>query len=51
MAAFFRYSCTLMDARSLERRPGYRQVMAEVNAMVPWRPRPRKAVGEIAAED
>ena len=39
MALFFRLSCWLMDVRSLERRPGYREVMEEVSAMVPWPPK------------
>jgi steroid 5-alpha reductase family enzyme len=36
MAAFFRFSCRLMDLRSLEHRPDYRKAMAEVSAMLPW---------------
>lgn len=39
MALFFRVSCGLMDVRSLERRPGYEKVIAEVSAMVPWPPK------------
>jgi steroid 5-alpha reductase family enzyme len=38
MAAFFRFSCRLMDLRSLERRPDYQKVMNEVSAMVPRPP-------------
>ena len=39
MALFFRLSARLMDVRSLERRPGYAEVMEEVSAMVPWPPK------------
>jgi steroid 5-alpha reductase family enzyme len=39
MAAFFRFSSWLMDVRSLERRPKYKQVMEEVSAMIPWFPK------------
>lgn len=39
MALFFRFSCWLMDVRSLERRPQYQQVIDEVSAMVPWWPK------------
>jgi len=39
MALFFRFSCRLMDLRSLQHRPGYQQVIDEVSAMVPWRPK------------
>lgn len=39
MAVFFRFSCWLMDVRSLERRPEYQQVVDEVSAMVPWWPK------------
>lgn len=39
MALFFRFSCWLMDVRSLERRPSYREVIEEVSAMVPWPPK------------
>jgi steroid 5-alpha reductase family enzyme len=39
MALFFRFSCWLMDVRSLDRRPEYREVVDEVSAMVPWFPR------------
>ena len=39
MAIFFRFSCWLMDVRSLARRPGYQQVVDEVSAMVPWPPK------------
>lgn len=39
MAIFFRFSCWLMDVRSLERRPEYQQVVDEVSAMVPWWPK------------
>lgn len=39
MAVFFRFSCWLMDVRSLERRPQYQQVIDEVSAMVPWWPK------------
>jgi len=39
MAIFFRFSCWLMDVRSLERRPEYRQVVDETSAMVPWPPK------------
>jgi steroid 5-alpha reductase family enzyme len=41
MALFFRFSSWLMDIRSLERRPGYQQVVDEVSAMVPWPPKTR----------
>ena len=46
MAGFFRFSSWLMDVRSLERRPNYKQTMEEVSAMVPWFPRifPKKNV-------
>lgn len=36
MAIFFRFSCWLMDVRSIERRPEYQRVVDEVSAMVPW---------------
>jgi steroid 5-alpha reductase family enzyme len=39
MAVFFRFSCWLMDVRSLERRPGYQTLMDELSAMVPWWPK------------
>lgn len=39
MAAFFRLSSWLMDVRSLERRPNYKQVMKEISSMIPWFPR------------
>ncbi|NPD87518.1 MAG: DUF1295 domain-containing protein [Asgard group archaeon] len=39
MAVFFRFSSWLMDVRSLERRPNYKQVMKEASAMVPWFPK------------
>lgn len=39
MAIFFRFSCWLMDVRSLGRRPEYQRVIAEVSAMVPWWPK------------
>ncbi len=39
MAVFFRFSSWLMDVRSLERRPGYDEVMKEVSAMLPWFPK------------
>jgi steroid 5-alpha reductase family enzyme len=39
MAIFFRFSCWLMDVRSIERRPEYQQVVDEVSAMVPWWPK------------
>jgi steroid 5-alpha reductase family enzyme len=39
MGAFFRYSCRLMDLRSLQRRPGYQVVMDEVSALIPRPPR------------
>jgi steroid 5-alpha reductase family enzyme len=39
MAIFFRFSCWLMDVRSLARRPEYQQVVDEVSAMVPWWPK------------
>lgn len=39
MAMFFRFSCWLMDVRSMQRRPEYQQVVAEVSAMVPWWPK------------
>jgi steroid 5-alpha reductase family enzyme len=39
MAIFFRFSCWLMDVRSLARRPNYQQVVDEVSAMVPWVPK------------
>ena len=42
MALFFRYSCRLMDVRSLERRRDYQRTIDEVSAMVPWRPRTRQ---------
>jgi steroid 5-alpha reductase family enzyme len=41
MAGFFRFSCRLMDLRSLQRRSGYREVMDEVSAMIPWWTRSR----------
>ena len=48
MAAFFRFSSWLMDMRSLERRPRYKQVMDEVSAMIPWFPKifPKKKTKE-----
>ena len=39
MAIFFRFSSWLMDVRSLERRPNYKQNMEEVSAMIPWFPK------------
>jgi steroid 5-alpha reductase family enzyme len=42
MALFFRYSCRLMDVRSLQRRPGYQRVIDEVSAMIPWWPKSRR---------
>lgn len=42
MAAFFRFSAWLMDERSLERRPHYKQVMDQVSAMVPWFPKSKR---------
>ena len=39
MALFFRFSCWLMDVRSLQRRPHYQTVIDEVSAMLPWPPR------------
>lgn len=39
MAVFFRFSSWLMDVRSLERRPNYKQVMNEISAMIPWFPK------------
>jgi steroid 5-alpha reductase family enzyme len=42
LAAFFRYSCRLMDVRSLQRRRDYQQVIDELSAMVPWFPKPRQ---------
>ena len=39
MAIFFRFSCRLMDVRSMQRRPDYDKAMAEINAMIPWRPK------------
>jgi steroid 5-alpha reductase family enzyme len=38
MAIFFRFSCWLMDVRSLERRPEYQKVVDEVSAMMPRLP-------------
>jgi hypothetical protein len=38
-ALFFRFSCWLMDVRSLERRPEYQKVVDEVSAMIPWWPK------------
>ena len=49
MAAFFRFSSWLMDVRSLERRPDYKQVMKETSAMIPWFPK-RKIIEEIEEE-
>ena len=48
MALFFRLSSWLMDMRSLERRPHYNRVMAEISAMIPWFPRifPKKKAKE-----
>ena len=43
MALFFRFSCWLMDVRSLERRPEYQRVVDEVSAMIPWFPKARSA--------
>ena len=55
MALFFRFSSWLMDARSLEKRPNYKQVMIEVSAMVPWFPRrfPKRKIKEkfLSSED
>ena len=42
MALFFRFSCRLMDVRSLHRRPGYQEVIDEVSAMIPWRPKKKQ---------
>jgi steroid 5-alpha reductase family enzyme len=39
MAAFFRMSAWLMDSRSLQRRPDYRQVMDHVHPLIPWFPK------------
>ena len=39
MAGFFRFSCRLMDVRSLQRRPGYQEIIDQVSAMIPWRPK------------
>ena len=39
MGVFFRFSSWLTDIRSLERRPGYKAVMNEVSAMIPWMPK------------
>ena len=50
MAIFFRFSSWLMDVRSLERRPQYKQIMVEVSSMIPWFPKKfpkRKAKEEI----
>ncbi|MHA1199852.1 MAG: DUF1295 domain-containing protein [Candidatus Heimdallarchaeaceae archaeon] len=50
MVVFFRFSSWLMDVRSLERRPQYKQVMKEVSAMVPWFPK-REAKEEPPEDD
>ena len=50
MAAFFRFSARLMDMRSLERRPGYQQVMDETSALVPWFPKNRNDLTYKSAE-
>jgi steroid 5-alpha reductase family enzyme len=42
MALFFRFSCWLMDVRSLLRRPDYQEVLDEVSAMFPWWPKARQ---------
>ncbi len=39
MGFFFRFSCWLMDVRSLKRRPEYQAVIDEVSAMVPCWPK------------
>ena len=39
MFMFFRFSSTLMDARSLKHRPGYKKVIHETSCMVPWWPK------------
>ena len=44
MAIFFRFSSWLMDKRSIERRPNYKQVMKETSAMVPWFPKTKAKV-------
>ena len=36
MALFFRFSAWLMDIRSLQRRPGYQQVMESTSPLFPW---------------
>jgi len=45
MAIFFRFSCWLMDVRSLQRRPEYQRVVDEVSAMVPWWPKKSRTAG------
>lgn len=42
MGIFFRFSCWLMDVRSLQRRPEYQVVMDEVSAMVPCWPKTKR---------
>jgi len=37
---FYLVSVPLMDTRSAERRPEYRQHMEKVSAIVPWFPKP-----------
>ena len=39
MFLFFRFSSTLMDARSLKHRPDYQRVIDETSCMVPWWPK------------
>ena len=39
MAVFFRFSCWLMDKRSMDNRPGYQSVVNEVSALIPWWPK------------
>ncbi len=55
MVIFLRFSAWLMDVRSLERRPHYKQVMDEVSAMVPWFPKwfPKRKTKEksLVSED
>lgn len=45
MAVFFRFSCWLMDVRSLERRPDYQETVDQVSAMVPWWPKASRSAG------
>ncbi len=50
MAGFFRFSCRLTDLRSLDRRPGYDEVMEEVSAMIPLPPKRKRQIEKSGNE-